>query len=129
VAVASLSIRDILPLIAKANIDRSIKDISSPLVSVNKNTTIKDAVDLMFRKGIRNIGVNHNVDNDNNNNKIKLLRIINDRKILEFLLSHDGKELMRKKWYRRFGRCRYYQSLRHDNCKERDERYHGKQGS
>jgi predicted transcriptional regulator len=87
VVVASLSIRDILPLIAKANIDRSIKDISSPLVSVNKNTTIKDAVDLMFRKGVRNIGVNHNVDE---------LRIINDRKILEFLLSHDGKELMRK---------------------------------
>jgi predicted transcriptional regulator len=93
VVIASLSIRDILPLIAKANIDRSIKHISSPLVSVNENTTIKDAVDLMFKKGIRNVGVKHNVDDANNN---KLLRIINDRKILEFLLSHDGKELMRK---------------------------------
>jgi hypothetical protein len=33
VVVASLSIRDILPLIAKANIDRSIKDIYYPLIS------------------------------------------------------------------------------------------------
>jgi predicted transcriptional regulator len=92
VVVASLSIRDILPLIAKANIDRSIKDISSPLVSVNKNTTIKDAVDLMFKKGIRNISINNNVDGEDD----KSLRMVNDRKILEFLLSHVGKELMRK---------------------------------
>ena len=92
VVVASLSIRDILPSIAKANIDRSIKDISSPLVSVNKNTTIKDAVDLMFKKGIRNIGINNNVDDDDD----KSLRMVNDRKILEFLLSHVGKELMMK---------------------------------
>jgi hypothetical protein len=30
----------------------------------------------------------------NNDNKTKLLRIINDRKILEFLLSHNGREVM-----------------------------------
>lgn len=35
--VASLSIRDILPLIAKTNIDRPIKDLCSPLISVGKN--------------------------------------------------------------------------------------------
>jgi hypothetical protein len=29
--VASISIRDILPIIAKMNIDRPIKDLSSPL--------------------------------------------------------------------------------------------------
>ena len=34
---------------------------------------------------------NHN----NHNRKTKLLRIINDRKILEFLLSHDGRNIMR----------------------------------
>jgi hypothetical protein len=53
----------------------------------------------MFKQGIRNIGIKQNTEGDaedNNSDKIKLLRIINDRKILEFLLSHDGKELMRK---------------------------------
>ena len=56
----------------------------------------------MIKLGIRNIGIrgdnedssktnNHN----NHNRKTKLLRIINDRKILEFLLSHDGRNIMR----------------------------------
>ena len=33
---------------------------------------------------------------NNDNNKTKLLHIINDRKILEFLLSHDGKHIMQR---------------------------------
>jgi CBS domain-containing protein len=102
--IASLSIRDILPIVAKANIDRSIKDLSSPLLSVDKKMSIRDAIDFMFKDGIRNIGIKENADNDDqddnssssNSNKTKLLRIINDRKILEFLLSHNGKEIMRK---------------------------------
>jgi CBS domain-containing protein len=102
--IASLSIRDILPIVAKANIDRSIKDLSSPLLSVDKKMSIRDAIDLMFKESIRNIGIKENADNDDhddnssssNTNKSKLLRIVNDRKILEFLLSHNGKEIMRK---------------------------------
>jgi hypothetical protein len=38
----------------------------------------------------------NNRNNNNNNNKTKLLRTINDRKILEFLLSDKGKQIMRK---------------------------------
>jgi CBS domain-containing protein len=101
-AVASLSIRDILPLIAKADLDGPIKDICSPLVSVDKNTSIRSAIDLMIKHGIRNIGITgddkgndkRNNNNNNYNNKTKLLRIINDRKILEFLLSHNGRKIM-----------------------------------
>jgi len=95
-AVASLSIRDILPLIAKANMNRPIKDLCSPLVSVDKNTSIKSAIDSMIKHGIRNIGITENDEgnDDRNNNKTKLLRIVNDRKILEFLLSHDGRKIM-----------------------------------
>ncbi|MGC2426947.1 MAG: CBS domain-containing protein [Nitrososphaeraceae archaeon] len=94
IVAASLSIRDILPLIAKTNIDRPIKDLSSPLISVDKNTTIRTALDLMIEGGIRNIGIEDNDAKNNNNNK--LLRIINDRKILEFLLSHRGRKIMRR---------------------------------
>jgi hypothetical protein len=64
--------------------------------------SIRDAIDLMFKESIRNIGIKENADNndhnddDSNSNKTKLLRIINDRKILEFLLSHNGKQIMRR---------------------------------
>ena len=50
----------------------------------------------MMKQGIRNIGIKE--DNDCNdygsNDNITKLRIINDRKILEFLLSHNGREVM-----------------------------------
>lgn len=93
--VASLSIRDVLPLIAKSNDDRPIKDLCSPLISVNKNTNIRTAIEFMIKEGIRNIGIKEN-DNNSDTNKTNLIRIINDRKILEFLLSHNGREIMRK---------------------------------
>jgi hypothetical protein len=52
----------------------------------------------MMKQGILNIGIKEDNDgNDygnNNVNNTKLLRIINDRKILEFLLSHKGREVM-----------------------------------
>jgi CBS domain-containing protein len=93
VVVTLISIRDILPIIAKTNIGRPIKDLSSPLISVDKNSSIRSAIDLMIKHGIRNIGIRegNNEDNSNKtknhndrNRKTKLLRILNDRKILEF---------------------------------------------
>jgi predicted transcriptional regulator len=95
VIVASLSIRDVLPLIAKTNNNRPIKDLCSPLISVNKNTDIRTAIDLMIKEGIRNIGIKQNTDS--NDNSFKLLYIINDRKLLEFLLSHNGREIMQNR--------------------------------
>jgi CBS domain-containing protein len=102
--VASLSIRDILPLIAKMNIDRPIKDLSSPLISVDKNDSVRKVIDHMIINEIRNIGVREDsnvnkdiVKSDKNKDKInktKLHRIINDRMILEFLLSHNGRNIM-----------------------------------
>jgi predicted transcriptional regulator len=98
VAIASLSIRDILPLLAKSNIDIPVKGLCSTLISVDRNTSIRNAIDFMMKHGIRNIGINENADSDinNNNHPTKLLRIINDRKILEFLFSHNGRELMQR---------------------------------
>jgi predicted transcriptional regulator len=103
VVIAALAIRDILPLIAKAKLSIPIKKISSPLVSLNGNTSITNALSYMIRTGIRNIGINEDVsihdatDGDiEDGRKSKLLRIINDRKILEFLFSHNGMEILRK---------------------------------
>ena len=104
VVTAALAIRDILPLIAKANITIPIKKISSPLVSVDGNTSIINALRYMIRTGIRNIGINEDVSiHDDANSgvikdgvKSKPVRIINDRKILEFLFSHKGREILHK---------------------------------
>ena len=61
----------------------------------------------MIRTGIRNIGINEDgsIHDDASGDSVgvikdwgksKLLRIINDRKILEFLFSHNGREILRK---------------------------------
>src|SRR5215213_3113654 len=75
--VTALSIRDFLSLFtgvhrnnninknidAKEKISISVKDISSNLVSVSKYDSIKDAIDIMINRGIRNIGIkNQNSD-------------------------------------------------------------------
>jgi CBS domain-containing protein len=92
---AALSIRDFLSLFTGAhrnnsNIDNNnidtqekicmpVKEISSNLVSVSQYDSIKDAIDIMINRGIRNIGIkNQNSD---------LVGVINDRNIIEFLLS------------------------------------------
>jgi predicted transcriptional regulator len=104
VVKAILAIRDILPLIAKANITIPIKQISSPLVSVDGNTSIMNALSYMIRTGIRNIGINEDVSIHDDaisgvikdGGKSKLHRVINDRKILEFLCSHNGRDILCK---------------------------------
>ena len=94
VVTAGLSIRDFLSLYTgvyrnNSNINNNIdtqekisipvREISSNLVSVSKYDSIKDAIDIMINRGIRNIGIkNQNSD---------LVGVINDRNILEFLLS------------------------------------------
>ncbi len=61
----------------------------------------------MLNKGIRNIGIKEElsahddsggVSSTKSNRKSRLPHVINDRKILEFLLSHNGREVLRKNW-------------------------------
>ncbi|HKZ62436.1 MAG TPA: CBS domain-containing protein [Nitrososphaera sp.] len=80
----SLSIRDVLRLAADRLVT-PIGELSSQLVSVKYGTSIEKALELMLEKGIRNLAVR----TENNNT-----RIINDRKILEFLLSFEGRRVI-----------------------------------
>jgi len=57
VVSASFAIRDILPLIAKANLSTPINEVSSRLISDKRNTSVRNALDYMLNKGIRNIGI------------------------------------------------------------------------
>ncbi len=81
----SLSIRDILRVLTDKFVT-PVGEVSSRLVSVKYNTSIGKALELMLEKGIRNLAVR----NENNED----IGIINDRKILEFLLSYEGRGVM-----------------------------------
>ena len=70
--IASLAIRDILPLVINANIDSPARHASSPTVHVAKETNLKHILDIMLTKGIRNV-----VIKDGTNTYL-----INDRKIV-----------------------------------------------
>jgi CBS domain-containing protein len=80
----SLSVRDVLRLVA-GRLDTPVGELSSKLVSVKGGTSIEKALELMLEKGIRNLAVTNERDD---------IRIINDRKILEFLLSYEGRRVM-----------------------------------
>ena len=84
--VTSLSIRDILRVLVGNLVVTPIGEVSSQLISVKYNTSIRKALELMLEKGIRNLDVR----NENNDD----IGIINDRKILEFLLSYEGRGVM-----------------------------------
>ncbi|MDF2737070.1 MAG: hypothetical protein K0S93_926, partial [Nitrososphaeraceae archaeon] len=63
--VAVLTIRDFLPIVE--NIDKAettpLSQISSKLTSIDRNTDILKAIDIMLKKGIRNIGITENRNN------------------------------------------------------------------
>lgn len=90
--VAILTIRDFLPIVMNKNNAEttSISHISSKLTSIDKNTDVLKAIDIMLKKGIRNIGITKN-----KNKPSEVIGVINDRKILEFLLSHTGRQIMK----------------------------------
>lgn len=79
----SLSMRDVLR-IAAGKLVTQVGELSSQLVAVNSSMSIEKALELMIEKGIRNLAVM----NENNT------RIVNDRKILEFLLSYEGRRVI-----------------------------------
>ncbi|HSF00947.1 MAG TPA: CBS domain-containing protein [Nitrososphaeraceae archaeon] len=90
--VAILTIRDFLPIVMNKNNAEttSISHISSKLTSIDKNTDVLKAIDIMLKKGIRNIGMTKN-----RNKPSEVIGVINDRKILEFLLSYTGRQIMK----------------------------------
>lgn len=117
---ASFAIRDILPLIAKANLSIPVKEFASRLISLNGKTSVRDALDYMLNKSIRNIGIkrelSYQADSgtigvDERDKDAKLYRVINDRNILEFLLSHNGREVLYRKGIFRLADIGFIDSL------------------
>ncbi len=82
--IASLGIRDILPLIVNTNIDSLARYASSPTVYVPKEIDLKHTLDIMLTNSIRNVVVRDGINT----------YLINDGKILEFLFSPKGREII-----------------------------------
>lgn len=80
----SLSLRDLLGAIAESNFKAPASRLGSPLVALNSEASLLDVLTAMMSKWIRNIGIRRRGGQ---------VGIINDRKVLEFLLSHEGRRL------------------------------------
>ena len=89
--IGSIVIRDILPLIAELNLDAPVKTVGSPIVRISMNESLKNSIDLMLKKKIRNLVVSPAGDYNINNNDNY---IVNDRMILEFIFSYEGRKIM-----------------------------------
>jgi CBS domain-containing protein len=82
--VTSLSIRDVLRFVT-GKLDIPVEELSSRLISVKRNTSVQGALELMLQHGIRNLAVTDEGIG---------IRMINDRKMLEFLLSYEGRRML-----------------------------------
>ena len=85
--IGSIVIRDILPLISELNLDTPVKTVGSPIVRISMNESLKNSIDLMLKKKIRNLVVSPAGDHSDN-------YIVNDRMILEFIFSYEGRKIM-----------------------------------
>lgn len=91
---ASLTIRDVQRYVISAGtsgLDRPVKEISSPIVALENDASVGNALAAMVQNNVRNMVIRAEKGSGGN------MRIINDRKILEFLLSHDGRQMMSEK--------------------------------
>jgi hypothetical protein len=88
--IGSIVIRDILPLISELNLDTPVKMVGSPIVRISMNETLKKSIDIMLEKKIRNLVVSSAGDHNNNKDNY----IVNDRTILEFIFSYEGRKIM-----------------------------------
>lgn len=86
--VTSICVRDVLRLVANVVGEARASSVASKLVSVKGDMSIGSALEIMIERGIRNLAVK-----DGQGEKVGRVRILNDRKILEFLLSHEGRRL------------------------------------
>jgi predicted transcriptional regulator len=84
---ASLSLRDILKVVERSKLNVAANKLSSPLTYISKDASIGNALEMMLEKGIRNLAPMQG-------NSQEMTSIVNDRKILEFLVSHDGRRML-----------------------------------
>jgi predicted transcriptional regulator len=87
--IGSIGIRDLLPLVFESKIPTQVTAIGSTQVILKSDETLRTAINTMLKKRIRNLVLSNVKDSSNKGGYI-----INDRKILEFMFSYEGKKVM-----------------------------------
>jgi|SRR5581483_22539 len=82
-----LSLRDTLKLVAMSGLNKKARDLASQLISIDSDASIGTAIETMLNNSIRNVAIREDIDKN-------VITILNDRKILEFLLSYEGRRVM-----------------------------------
>jgi predicted transcriptional regulator len=88
--IGSIGIRDLLPLVFESKLPAQVTTVGSTQVLLKGDETLRTAIDTMLKKRIRNLVLSGNIKGSNT----KTDYIINDRKILEFIFSYEGKKVM-----------------------------------
>ena len=82
---------DILKVVEKLELSVTVGSLSSQLIYIRRDDSIGNALQVMLEKGIRSLVIKQSNDEDKTR-RTKTKMIINDRNILEFLLSHDSRD-------------------------------------
>jgi CBS domain-containing protein len=88
--IGSIGIRDLLPLVFESKLPAQVTAVGSTQVLLEGDETLRTAIDTMLKKRIRNLVLSGNIKGSTT----KTDYIINDRKILEFIFSYEGKKVM-----------------------------------
>lgn len=88
--VGSIGIRDLLSVVYESKLPTEVTTIGSTQILLKRDGMLRTAIETMLKKRIRNLVLSANV----NDSKDKGDYIINDRKILEFIFSYEGKKVM-----------------------------------
>ncbi len=88
--IGSIGIRDLLPLVFESKLPTQVTTIGSTQIRLKIDETLRNAIDTMLKKRIRNLVLSANTNDSNDKGNY----IINDRKILEFIFSYEGKKIM-----------------------------------
>lgn len=90
--IGSIGIRDLLPLVFESKLPIQVTTIGSTQILLKGDEALRTAIDTMLKKRIRNLVLSGNIKGSNTDTKTDY--IINDRKILEFIFSYEGKKVM-----------------------------------
>lgn len=85
--VTILSVRDVLRLAVESKLKTPIGTLSSDVIAIKNNASIGSALEMMLEQGVRSLIVRENGKT----------AVLNDRMILEYLLSYKGREAISRK--------------------------------
>jgi CBS domain-containing protein len=88
--IGSIGMRDLLSVVFESKLPTQVTTIGSTQIHLKRDRTLRNAIETMLKNRIRNLVLSDNVIDSKDEGDY----IINDRKILEFIFSYEGKKVM-----------------------------------